>query len=57
MTGPDGRKMRLGDPSTPQPPADAVRPDAPDLDELLEAEACEFITDHVLEKDTVFFEG
>jgi len=55
MTVPDVRKMRPEDPSTPQHPNEAATPGEPDLDDLLEA--CEFITDHVLEKDTVFFEG
>ena len=40
---------------TPDPPADPAPPAT--KDEEMEQEAGDFITRHVLEKDSVFFEG
>jgi hypothetical protein len=39
----------------PEPTAEIVRPET--TDEEMEQEAGDFITRHVLEKDSVFFEG
>jgi hypothetical protein len=40
---------------SPEPAADIVPPET--KDEEMEQEAGDFITRHVLEKDSVFFEG
>ncbi len=46
------------DPDTvPNLPVDPVPPVAEGKDEQLEQDAGDFITRHVLEKDSVFFEG
>jgi hypothetical protein len=47
----------MGDDSTRDPQLEPAPPKAADQEQPIEEEVGDFITGHVLEKDTVFFEG
>lgn len=47
----------MGDDSTRDPQPEPAPPEARGQEQVVQDEVGDFITGHVLEKDTVFFEG
>ena len=47
----------MGDNSNPAPQLEPAPPETPTTDQAIDDEVGDFISGHVLEKDTVFFEG